>query len=155
MNPHPSRRGTRRSEEQGTVILFVVVSLGALIGIAAWATETGRMWQAKNQLQAAADGASLAGVGNLLTNNFQTVDQAGAQAAATDLGSLHNVLGDILSIPGSDVDAGSWDLATRLFSPLPGSTDPNLVRAVRVRTRRDGTANGPVPTILGNAIGVA
>ena len=63
-------------------MIFVVLALGALIGIAAWATETGRMWQAKNQLQASADAAALAGAGSLLTNNFQTVDQAAAKAAA-------------------------------------------------------------------------
>jgi Flp pilus assembly protein TadG len=149
------RRLTKnRSEEQGSVMLFVVIALGALLGIAAWATETGRMWQAKSQLQAAADAASLAGVGNLLSNNFQTVDQAAARTAATSYGPEHDVLGTALTIEGSDVDAGSWDLATRAFTPLPGSTDPNVVRAVRARTRRDGTANGPVPTILGRAIGV-
>lgn len=148
------RRSAKRSERQGTVILFVVVALGALIGLVAWATETGRMWQAKSQLQVVADVASLAGVANLLTNNFQSVDQAAARTAATSYGPLHEVLGTTLAIPDSDVDAGSWDLATRLFTPLLGSTDPNLVRAVRVRTRRDAVANGPVPTILGGAIGV-
>jgi Flp pilus assembly protein TadG len=136
-------------------MLFVVVALGALLAITAWATETGRMWQAKSQLQAVADVASLAGVGSLLTNNFQTVDQGAARTAATSYGPEHEVLGDVLSIPGTDVDAGSWDLATRTFTALPSSTDPNLVRAVRVRSRRDATANGPVPTILGRAIGVA
>ena len=152
---HPRQRhSAKRRGQQGSVILFVVVSLGALIGIAAWATETGRMWQAKNQLQATADAASLAGVGNLLTNDFQTVDQGAARAAATSYGPMHEVLGDTLSIASADVAAGSWDLETRIFTPLPGSTDPDLVRAVRVRTRRDATANGPVPTILGRAIGV-
>ena len=116
-------------------MLFVVVALSALLGITAWATETGRMWQAKSQLQAVADAASLAGVGNLLSNNFQTVDQAAARTAATSYGPLHDVLGDALTIEGSDVDAGSWDLVARTFTPLPGGTDPDVVRAVRVRTR--------------------
>ena len=136
------------------MIIFVVLALGALIGIAAWATETGRMWQVKSQLQAIADSAALAGVGNLLSDDFQTVDPAAARTAATSQGPQHNVLGDPLAINLGDVDAGSWDLATRTFTPLPGSTDPDTVRAVRVRTRRDPNANGPVPTILGRAVGV-
>jgi hypothetical protein len=37
---------------------------------------------------------------------------------------------------------------------MPGSTNAALVRAVRVRARRDGTANGPIDTILGKAMGV-
>ncbi len=154
MNEKRHRPGTRPSREQGSVMIFVVLSFGALIGIAAWATETGRMWQAKNQLQASADAAALAGAGSLLTNNFQTVDQAAAKAAAVSYGPNHVVLGTALSIEEADVDAGSWDLATRTFTPLPGSNDPTLVRAVRVRTRRDDTANGPIPTILARAIGV-
>jgi hypothetical protein len=148
------RRRAKHSEERGSVTIFVVLSLGALIGIAAWATETGRMWQAKNQLQAVADVASLAGVGSLLSNNFTTVDQAAARTAATSYGPEHNVLGDVLSISGTDVEAGSWDMETETFTPLPGSTDPDVVRAVRVRTRRDAIANGPIPTILGRAVGV-
>lgn len=151
---NPTRRALR-VREQGSVIVFVVIALGALIGIAAWATETGRMWQVKSQLQAVADSAALAGVENLLFDDFQTVDQAAARTAATTQGPQHNVLGDALAINAGDVDAGSWDFATRTFTPLPGSTDPDLVRAVRVRTRRDANANGPVPTILGRALGVA
>ncbi len=147
-------RRALRVRERGSVIIFVVVALGALIGIAAWATESGRMWQVKCQLQAVADSAALAGVGNLLSNNYQTVDQAAARTAATSYGPQHNVLGDPLAINAGDVDAGSWDLTTRIFTPLPGSTDPDAVRAVRVRTRRDANANGPVPTILGRAVGV-
>ena len=154
LNRLQRRRRANRSEEQGSVTIFVVVALGALIGIAAWSTETGRMWQAKNQLQAVADVASLAGVGNLLTNNFGTVDEAAARAAATSYGPEHEVLGDVLAIAGTDVDTGSWDMATRTFTPLPGGTDPDVVRAVRVRTRRDAVANGPIPTILGRAVGV-
>ena len=38
---------------------------------------------------------------------------------------------------------------------MPGSTNAAQVRAVRVRARRDAISNGGVPTILGNAIGVA
>jgi hypothetical protein len=148
------QRGSQRREERGSVIIFVILALGALIGIAAWATETGRMWQVKSQLQSIADSAALAGVGNLLSNSFQTVDQTAARTAATSYGPQHSVLGTALSISASDVDAGSWDLASRAFTPQPGSTDPDVVRAVRVRTRRDASANGPVPTILGRAVGV-
>jgi hypothetical protein len=42
----------------------------------------------------------------------------------------------------------------RVFTALPGSNDPEQVRAVKVLGRRDDTANGPVPTILGRIFGV-
>jgi hypothetical protein len=148
-------RGVRKkAAQEGSVLLFVTLGLFALLVFAAFATETARVWQAKTQLQAAADASSLAGVGNLLTNNFTTVDEAAARAAATSYGPEHGALGTPVAIPDADVDVGSWDFATRTFTPLPGSTDPDLVRSVRVRTRRDDSANGPVPMILGRVAGV-
>jgi len=151
-----NRQQSSRNEarEEGSALLFVTIGLLVLLAFAAWATETARVWQAKTQLQAAADASSLAGVGNLLTNNFTTVDEAAARAAATSYGPPHKALDTPITIADVDVDVGSWDLAARSFSPLPGSTDPDLVRAVRSRTRRDDNVNGPVQTILGKAVGV-
>jgi hypothetical protein len=45
-------------------------------------------------------------------------------------------------------------MALQTFTALPGNTDPDVVRAVRVITRRDDKANGPIDTILGRALGV-
>jgi Flp pilus assembly protein TadG len=148
------QRARKKAREEGSVLLFVTIGLLVLLAFAAWATETARVWQAKTQLQAAADASSLAGVGNLLTNNFTTVDEAAARAAATSYGPHHKALDTPITIAEVDVDVGSWDLATRNFTPLPGNTDPDVVRAVRVRTRRDDSVNGPVQTILGKAVGV-
>ena len=143
-----------RRAEQGTVLLLVTVAAFALIGIAAWATETGRAWQAKSQLQRAADSAALAGVGNLFSANFLTVDEAAARTAATTYGAQHKALGTNLTIAAVDVEVGSWDMALQTFTALPGNTDPDVVRSVRVITRRDNNANGPIDTILGGALGV-
>jgi Flp pilus assembly protein TadG len=144
----------KKAREEGSALLFVTIGLLVLLAFAAWATETSRVWQAKTQLQAAADASSLAGVGNLLTNNFTTVDEAAARTAATSYGPHHKALDTPITIAATDVDAGSWDMATRNFTPLPGSNDPAQVRAVRVRTRRDDSVNGPVQTILGKVVGV-
>jgi hypothetical protein len=135
-------------------MLFVMIGALTLVGIAAWATESGRAWQAKAQLQATADSSALAGVGSLLTNSFGTVDEAAARAAASSYGVQHTALGTAVTIPNADIDVGSWTLGTEVFTALPGSTDPNLVRAVRVRSRRDASANGEVDTVLGKALGV-
>jgi hypothetical protein len=136
------------------VLVFVTLGLLAFVGIAAWASETGRAWQMKGQLQGAADSSALAGTGSLLTNNFGTVDEAAARTASSSYGGQHSALGTALTIGNSDIAVGSWDLATETFTAMPGSTDAALVRAVRVRARRDATANGPMDTILGKALGV-
>ena len=146
MNIHKNKRGS--------VTVFTVLSLGALLGIAALATETGRAWQVKNKLQATSDSSSLAGVGNLLTNNFQTVDEAGARTAAIAMGAQHKTLGASITINGADVEVGEWDVTTEVFTPMPGVTDPDLVRAVRTVTRRENGTNGEMPTIFGAALGV-
>jgi len=153
---HCRDRSRRTSEaERGTALVFVTMALVALIGFAAWATETGRAWQTKNQLQVAADSSSLAGVGNLFSADFLTVDEAAARAAATTYGAEHAAAElNNLPIAAADVEVGSWDMSTETFTALPGNTDPDVVRSVRVATRRDNTVNGPVGTILGRAMGV-
>ncbi len=143
----------KRRHERGTVLVFVTIGLGAFLGLAAWATETGRVWQAKNQLQAVADSSSLAGVGNLFNADFTAVDEAAARAEALVYGPKHVALGTAISIAASDVAVGSWDFTTDSFTPMPGSVDPNLVRAVRVRARRDANNNGVIPANFGRAIG--
>jgi hypothetical protein len=144
---------SNRKHEHGTVLVFVTIGLGAFLGLAAWATETGRVWQAKNQLQAVADSASLAGVGNLFNADFTAVDSAGARSEALAYGPQHVALGTAIDIAAADVAVGGWDLTTQTFTPMPGSVDPDLVRAVRVRARRDADNNGVIPATFGRAIG--
>jgi hypothetical protein len=154
MNNYQNRSRANHEREQGSILVFVTISLVALIGFAAWSTETGRAWQAKSQLQRAADSAALAGVGNLFSADFLTVDEAAARTAATTYGAQHKALGTNLTIPAADVEVGSWDMAAQTFTALPGNTDPDVMRSVRVVTRRDNNANGPIDTILGRALGV-
>jgi hypothetical protein len=145
----------RRRDERGNVLVFVTLALIALLAFAAWSTETGQAWTAKGQLQGAADSAALAGAGSLLVPNAgQQADPAAATAAAQSYGAQNHSIGVAISIPAGDIETGSWDMQNRLFTPLPGSTDPSQVRAVKVLGRRDDTANGPVPTVLGRIFGV-
>jgi len=154
MAHHENRSRVDRKGERGAVLVFVTIALGALLGFAAWSTETGRAWGTKSQLQAAADSAALAGAGNLLSADFLSVDEAGARTAAMTFGAKHEVLGTNLAIAAADVEVGSWNMASQTFTALPGNTDPNVMRAVRVITRRDGVLNGPIPTVLGRILGV-
>jgi hypothetical protein len=145
----------RRRNERGSVLVFVTIALVALLAFAAWSTETGQAWTAKGQLQAASDSAALAGAGELLDPNAgQPADPGAAIAAAQSYGAQNHSIGVPITIPAGDIEIGSWDMDTRTFTALPGSTDPEQVRAVRVLGRRDDTANGPVPTVLGKIFGV-
>ena len=137
MDHYRNRSRGDSKAERGTVLVFVTIALVALLGFAAWSTETGRVWQTKNQLQVAADSSALAGAGNLFSADFLTVDEAAARAAATTYGAQHGAADvDNLTIAAADIEVGSWDMASETFTALPGNTDPDVVRAVRVATRR-------------------
>jgi hypothetical protein len=154
MNNDRYQSRAKAKRENGTILILVTVALFSLVGFAALSTETGRAWQTKSQLQAAADSAALAGAGNLLSADFLTVDEGGARTAAMTYGAQHKALGTNLAIAPADVEVGSWNMAAQTFTALPGNTDPNVMRAVRVVTRRDDNVNGPINTILGRVLGV-
>jgi Flp pilus assembly protein TadG len=148
------QRAERRRREGGSVLLFVTLGAFAFFALTALALETGRAWSAKTQLQAATDAAALAAAGSLIVNGGALADPAAATAAAQAYGPEHEVIGTPVDVAAADVQTGSWDLATRSFTPLPGSTDADLVRAVRVVGRRDATQNGELDTVLGRVVGV-
>jgi hypothetical protein len=154
MEHYRNKSRVKTKRESGSALILVTVSLFALLGLAAWSIETGRVWQTKNQLQVAADSAALAGAGNLLSADFLTVDEGGARTAAMTYGAEHIALGTNLAIAAADVEVGSWDMAAQTFTALPGNTDPNVMRAVRVVTRRDDNLNGPIDMMLGRILGV-
>lgn len=144
----------RRRRQAGTVMILVTVALIALLGFVALATDPGRVWAERGQVQAATDAAALAGAGEILKQNGTQVDEAGARTAATTFGEQHESSDVQLQFADADIEVGSFDLATRTFTPLPGSTDPSQVRAVRVVGRRDAALNGEVPTLFGQVLGV-
>ena len=144
-----------RRSERGNVLVFVTIALIALFGFAAWSTETGHAWMTRGELQATSDSASLAGTGELFVPNSGNPSNPGAAIAAAQAFALQNRAGGVnIDIPAADIEVGHWDVDSRTFTPMPGSTDPAQVRSVRVMGRRDDTANGPLPTVLGRIMGV-
>ena len=147
----PKRSNRRRA---GSAMILVTLALLALFGLVALGTDPGRVWAERGQVQAATDSAALAAAGELLKQNGTQVDEAGARAAAIGFGGQHKSSNVDLQFADADIEVGSFDLAARAFTPLPGSTDPSQVRAVRVVGRRDDSLNGPVPTLFGQVLGV-
>src|SRR3990172_10967863 len=98
-----------RRSERGSVLVFVTLALVALLAFAAWSTETGQVWTAKGQLQAASDSAALAGAGELLDPNAnQPSDPSAAIAAAQNFGAQNHSIGVPITIPAGDIETGSW-----------------------------------------------
>ncbi len=143
----------RLNDQKGTVVVVVALLLLLLVGFAALAVDVGYMMVKRNELQNIADSAALAATGKL-GSIYKSMDYASQQAyvaSAADIDPVATALGSSMSTPirDSDVTIGRWSFTTNTFTP--GLTKPN---AVRVFSRRDSVANGPVQTLLAQVVGI-
>jgi len=143
----------RIRRERGAVLVFVTIGLLAFLALTALATDSGKVWVARDQVRGATDSAALAGAAVLSTNGVAGADPAAAIAEAQVFGPQNEALATPINIATADIQTGSWDVDTRTFTSIPGGTG-NEVRAVRVLGRRDATLNSPIPTVFGRAVGV-
>ena len=135
---------------RATVIVQTVLFGGAVgVGVAALAVDTGLMYSAKQELQSAADAASLAAASQLgaSTNATQLAIQE-----ATSIANLNTIMGDGADVISSDVVLGHAVLngAKYDFQPNQAPFD-----AVRVTLRRDQTvSDGPVSLAFAKTFGM-
>ena len=149
-------RGRRVCARRGGGPLVLVALTGLLLilltGLAldlAWVRST------EQELQNAADSASLAAARVVLSDSQATQFQVTRQEAVQN--ALANQAGGVAiavdpnpaNAPTGDVVVGRWDPATRVFTPDTTSPD-----AVQVRTRRtDGSGSGPLGLVFGRFFG--
>jgi Putative Flp pilus-assembly TadE/G-like/Putative Tad-like Flp pilus-assembly len=158
------------SEQRGGVIIMVAVSVVVLLSFAALVVDIGYGLVVKNQLHNVADSASLAGtrqLGRIYCPELDPVnpcipyaqqqsyvltaaDRAAIVAEVQDTASKNTAGGISISINAADIRIGDWDVPTRTLTVT--DTRPT---AVEVTARRDGSANGPITTFLGNIMGVS
>ncbi len=150
-------------DTEGTIASLTALILTVAVGAMSIAIDLGHIFLVRCELQRAADAGALAGATGLLAksmtmgtngvwkmtappscSNALTVCQQVVRANTAD--------GKSLDIPDADVIFGSWDLTTKTFTPLDCS-NPYLVTAVKVITRKDGIANGPVPLSFSRILG--
>src|SRR5262245_33994803 len=158
------------SEPKGAVAIMVAVSFVVLLGMAAFVIDFGYGWATTNELQNAADAGALAGARAL--GKFYCPEEAAPAEPCKDKADQDNTtiaevetaikdaVKDVVNqnkaayasilIDDGDIEIGTWDGGTKVFTL--NATPPD---AVRVRTRRDATTNGPIKTFLGNIFGVA
>jgi Flp pilus assembly protein TadG len=148
------------NNNRGTVTIVVVLFLITLLGFAALAIDVGHMMVTRNELQNAADAAALATM-KKLGDTYSTMTYGAQQSyvavlsdfapTAQAVASSNIAAGKSVSInEGTDVILGNWDPNANTFTP--GLAQPD---AVRVITRRDGSANGPVPTFFAGVLGIS
>ena len=150
----------RTDNDKGATIVLVSILLVVIIGIAALAIDVGNLAATKGELQKLADGAALAGAGEL---GSQYLSGACAGISATDIANIANDVAQKnvantkpISLQSSDIVLGCWDFADDTFTPL-GEDDCNcnqkIPNAVSVIARRDSAANTPVDTFFAGVLG--
>jgi hypothetical protein len=108
----------------------MVLLLVVLVGMVAFATDTGRMYLLRAQVQNAVDSGALA-ANLVLKDDHEAIDNA---AAAARFYVQANRVGVLTEIPDDaiDVEVGTWDSDQKLFTAT--NVEPN---AVRVFARQD------------------
>lgn len=162
-----------RTQRRGVIAVQVAVMLVMLLGFAALTLDMGSLYNARADLQHAADASALAGASVYTTDAMMTVRMgtggtstlAGVTSMATarvhEFASINPTFGlSTTMVQGGDIQTGSIDLysATSTIQVGPAPADYN---AVRVMIRREsGTSdanNGPVEfyfaPILGKLFG--
>jgi Flp pilus assembly protein TadG len=136
-----------RSALRGSVAAWVAVLAVVLIGFAGLAIDGSWYATAGQQLQAAADAASLAGAGEVKTDiaPFAITRAKAVQTAVANKAAGAQVVID----PIGDVDVGTYDLKTKVFTPT--NTKPDAVRVTARRTQ--SSLGGPVSLFFGGMFG--
>jgi Flp pilus assembly protein TadG len=156
-----TRRLKPLDNSRGAVAVMVAIMMTVLLAMAAAALDIGHALVARNELQNSADAGALAGaraLGILYegmtpaamgTYQLSGGDAATITTAVQTTAVLNAAAGVNVTVNAGDVQIGLWDSATRTLTPTV-----NQPRSVRVITRRDGTANGPISTFLAGVIGM-
>jgi Flp pilus assembly protein TadG len=149
------------NNSRGAVAVMVALTMTVLLAMAAATIDIGHALVARNELQNSADAGALAGARALgimyegMTPAAMGAYQLSGSDAATiktavqSTAVLNAAAGVNITVNTGDVQIGLWNSATRTLTPTV-----NQPRSVRVITRLDGTANGPVSTFLASVVGL-
>jgi hypothetical protein len=129
----------------GLALIYVMCALTAMVGLASFAVDYGRVQIAKSQLRAAADSAAMAAVASV--GSITTVQDTAASFAADN-----NCDGTAVVIDKTnDVEFLNWDTSTRTYTVLTGA-GRTTANAVRVTCKRTGS--NAIPLVFGGLIGI-
>ena len=130
-------------DRRGVTGVIAAIILPVILGFAALVIDYGYLTTIRNQLQAAAEAASLAGVRELpSTANASNVAR---EYAAKNMATAQH--GPILL--DADVIPGSWDPLTRTFTA--NGAPLNAIRAISRRAQANGNS---LPPIFAGILGI-
>lgn len=131
---------------RGMSLIFVAAMFCVLVGMASFAVDYGKVNLARTELRRSVDAACLAGCSGL------SVSPAEARARARAYALSNPVNGAPLTLLDSDIEMGSWNAETRVFTVLSGANETTAT-AVRVTGRLARARNSQVSLIFLPLIG--
>lgn len=132
-------RGVRRAR-RGNTLLLASVTMMALTGFLSLAVDFGRVQLARTQLRDTVDAACRYAVTGLSDGTYLTKAQSVASANTVDMSALE--------LTSGDVEQGTWNISTRVFTPT--SSSPN---AIRVTGRLASSRNTALPLMFAGVVG--
>lgn len=133
---NPKQLRSYFTRRHGAMAVLVLVALIALLGMTAFAVDTGFLTLSKTTLRAAADSAALAAAGTMTqTDNLSEAREAALEYA---LNNVPDSYGEVLI--GDDVVFGQWDTNSQSFTPT--ESEVNAVKITLVRSHARGNPIG-------------
>jgi len=132
-------------------MIWIVITFGVMCLFCGLAVDLGRAQTAKTELRRAADAAARAGAMEILKGNTDySSDSKSVLTIVAEVAKANLADGTpVVLNTSTDIQIGTWNSFTRMFTPTFSS--PN---AVRVYARRNGAANqNAVPLIFTQVIG--
>ena len=141
-----------RARRKAAVVVLIAVMFPVLIAFAALTVDVGVMYNAKSDLQRAADAAALGAAGRL--NDYDNGDPATlARQTAKQIVSQNPILRQTVSLADSDIELGHaiYQNGGSTFTFVPSNDKPDAVRVV-VRKTSD-SPNGSLSLFFGKFLG--
>ena len=150
---------------RGVTFAMVVVSLVMMMGMASMTVDIGMMYRARNEAQASADAAAMAGAWRLMDQNrlrgssYVTTVTAAARQATVEYAARNVIINDPPVLDSNSGNSTSGDVVMgRLVKPddaneSMGYSDASRFNAVHVFLHRDEIRNGPIDLFFAAAFG--
>lgn len=147
-NPSRDRPSRPLSGQRGSVAIFFLLFLVALLSFGAFAVDLARVSVVRNELQNAADAAALSGAAALLAAGTSGPNWAQAQTAASNSVSLNR--SDQQKLTTGAIRTGYWNLSGSPAGIQPTTISPGLddAPAVQVTVTRAANQNGGAINLL-------
>lgn len=135
-----------RKTKRGISIVWIIVAMTALIGMASLAVDFGRAQIVKSELRRAADAAARAAASSASS-------PSAARKLASDFALQNMADGQpVQLVTAEDVKFVIWDAGKRTYTELSGSAE-STANAVKVTAKRVAARNNAVPLLWAGLIG--